>query len=150
MVQQPDANQKIGESLERLGVLFRNIDSPSQQAVMLETLIENIPDGIVVTDRRGHITYVNKSIAEILGYHPSELMDQYVGLIIAPEDREAHSKAFHNFVGGLQQDALARSGQGHGMALRKNGALVPVSSKIYGYFSGDEVLVIAFFSPVQR
>jgi two-component system sporulation sensor kinase A len=41
---------------------------------LLEKVVDNVADAIVITDKRGLITFYNKGAAEIFGHHPSDIL----------------------------------------------------------------------------
>ncbi|HDR15940.1 MAG TPA: PAS domain S-box protein [Desulfobacteraceae bacterium] len=55
----------------------------------LENIMESSVDGIVTTDLKGHITYVNRAMEEILQYEREELLGRHVSSIYVRGIREA-------------------------------------------------------------
>ena len=45
---------------------------------LLEKVVDNIGDAIVMTDKKGLITFYNKGAAEIFGHHPSDMLGKPV------------------------------------------------------------------------
>ncbi len=45
---------------------------------LLEKVVDNMADAIVMTDRKGLITFYNKGAAEIFGHHPSDILGKPV------------------------------------------------------------------------
>lgn len=50
-----------------------------------EGIIQNMSDGIVVTDAAGQITFVNMGLAAMLGYAPEDLLGRLWSELVAPE-----------------------------------------------------------------
>lgn len=50
-----------------------------------EGLIQNLAEGIVVTDTDNYITFVNPALATLLGYAPQELVGQHWTAIVPPD-----------------------------------------------------------------
>lgn len=45
---------------------------------LLEKVVDNVADAIVITDKKGLITFFNKGAAEIFGHHPSDILGKSV------------------------------------------------------------------------
>jgi PAS domain S-box-containing protein len=56
------------------------------------SLLEFVPDAIVIADQGGHIVYANRMTAELFGYDRSELVGQPVEMLLPPRFREAHER----------------------------------------------------------
>ncbi len=59
-------------------------DEASLQAAALHTLStpDNMLDGVLTIDRRGHIESVNKAAIKLFGYTPDELLGRSVGMLL--------------------------------------------------------------------
>ncbi len=51
-----------------------------------EALVENSMDGVIIISAEGNTTYVSKSLENILGYSPKELMDMDFRELVHPDD----------------------------------------------------------------
>jgi len=56
------------------------------------SLLEFVPDAIVIADRGGRIVYVNRMTAELFGYESSELVGHAVEMLLPARFREAHER----------------------------------------------------------
>jgi PAS domain S-box-containing protein len=45
---------------------------------LLEKVLDNMADGVVITDKKGLITFYNEGAAEIFGHHPSDILGKPV------------------------------------------------------------------------
>ena len=61
-----------------------------QELQKYETIVETVEDGIYVLDEDGHLTMVNQSFADMLGYSPKELEGAHAADIV---DKEVHQSA---------------------------------------------------------
>jgi PAS domain S-box-containing protein len=50
-----------------------------------ENIVQSMEEGILLEDGGGHITFVNRRMAELLGYNPEELTGQHWKTIVSPE-----------------------------------------------------------------
>ncbi len=76
--------------------------------------VESSPDGLVMGDLKGRITYVNKAFAGMFGYSREELMGKEISSIYPDEQKPTLKKAIEG------------SWSGELVARRKNGELFPV------------------------
>jgi PAS domain S-box-containing protein len=65
-----------------------------------EALVQDLAEGIVVTDPDGLITFLNPALAKLLGYPPEELLNRNWSAIVPPDQRS------------IVEQALARRRQG--------------------------------------
>ncbi|NWG18418.1 MAG: PAS domain-containing sensor histidine kinase [Chloroflexi bacterium] len=86
----------------------------------LETILDNLVDGIITFDRRGLIETINPAGAAIFGYQPSELIGQPIQCLMVELDQQHNERALMNFVekiGRLGDEITGR---------RKDGTLFPI------------------------
>ena len=71
-------------------------------------------EGILLEDKRGNITFVNRKTAELLGYTAEELSGKHVMTIVAPEAKEVveqeMAKRPHGAAGHYETILLAKDG----------------------------------------
>jgi PAS domain S-box-containing protein len=58
-----------------------------ERLLLLEALVEQIPDAVLVADSRGVLVEVNASACQLLGYNQEELTGKSISDLIAPEDQ---------------------------------------------------------------
>ena len=104
-------------------------------------LLDAMPNGMVVTDEAGVITFVNSEIEKMFGYTREELSGRGVEVLIPERFRAGHPDLRDRFVKSPQPRPL---GQGHDLfALRKNATEFPVEIGLNPFRSGDRLLVVA-------
>lgn len=59
-------------------------------------IVNNSPDIIFILDNKGHFSFVNSKIENLLNYSRSELLGQHIASIVAEEDREKANYFFSN------------------------------------------------------
>ena len=84
-----------------------------------ESIVQNMTEGIVMTDVAGRITFANPALATMLGYAPEELIDQLWQIFVPPAQQ------------AIAQDADARRAAGQSDRYeielqRSDGALIAV------------------------
>ena len=55
----------------------------------LENIMESSVDGIVTTDLKGKITYLNRAMEEMLGYQKAELLGNHISILYVRGIQEA-------------------------------------------------------------
>jgi PAS domain S-box-containing protein len=74
--------------------------NPEEELLRLSSVIDNISEGITVTNLRGRITYVNKAVTKRLGYEKKELIGKNPTVFIAPKDLPRFHAQAHEIVSG--------------------------------------------------
>ena len=78
----------------------------SQSDARLHSVLDSVPDAILTIDERGMIWSANPATSSILGYKPSSIIGQSIGILVPERDREKWmlrlvtslgSGSFHNF-----------------------------------------------------
>src|SRR5207244_6626567 len=80
-----------------IGVLrdMRELDKARAYA---ESLIENAPDPVFVSDLEGKILQANDAVFALLGFRPDELIEQSLSRIISPEETREFPAALREVV----------------------------------------------------
>jgi PAS domain S-box-containing protein len=110
-------------------------------------VMDSSPVGAVVCDSRGNITAVNKTLADMLGYKPAELLGKPSSLLVADAFRKTHveymAKAPQKFT------AQTREVKSHfdGDAKKKDGTSLHVSIFCRGFMVDGAPEFVAFIRP---
>jgi len=72
----------LKDHLQQFQVMFENLPYGA-----FRRFIDNANEGVGMTDRECRITYVNESLARMLGYEPGELIGMPVSDLLSPEER---------------------------------------------------------------
>ncbi|HEX7096095.1 MAG TPA: PAS domain S-box protein, partial [Acidimicrobiales bacterium] len=117
------------------------LDELKLDEVLAGSLLEQVPDGLMVTDEHGRIRLVNSGLEEMFGYDRAELLGEHVELLV-PESARAPHRAHR-----LRYRASPhRRPMGAGLQLegrRKDGSTFPVDVSLNPIRLGDEVHTIA-------
>lgn len=98
-------------------------------AVFAETLITNMPDAVVYSDRGGAIRYWNSAAERMFGHTATEAIDQSLDMIIPEGLRARHWTGYHETM------RTGRTSYGDGQtlavpAIRKDGTRLSVAFTI--------------------
>jgi PAS domain S-box-containing protein/diguanylate cyclase (GGDEF)-like protein len=88
-------------------------------------LLDILPDGIVMVDGYGHISFVNPALGTLLGYTPLEVLGKPLSMLLPPEYRKAHEAQIARY----RRDGVPKMMGSRPVlhAQHRNGRLVPVS-----------------------
>jgi PAS domain S-box-containing protein len=86
-----------GNVIGAIGVLrdMRELDKARAYA---ESLIENAPDPVFVSDLEGKILQANEAVSELLGFRKDEVVEQSVSRFISPEETREFTAALREVV----------------------------------------------------
>ena len=104
-----------------------------------ETLLANMPDAIVYSDRDGAIRYWNTGAARMFGYPGEEAIGQSLDLIIPEGLRERHWEGYRE----TMRTGRTRYGDGQILsvpALRRDGERISVAFTIVPFTDNDGAL----------
>jgi PAS domain S-box-containing protein len=106
-----------------------------------QTILDFLPDAVIVTDTEGIITSVNARTEELFGYSSNELLGKPVDLLVADELRDHHRSLRQAYYTNLTVRPM-----GVGLPLRgqrKDGSSFPVEVSLSPYAMPDGVLIIS-------
>ena len=78
-----DEIELLQEMADDLAYALVSLDARRQQLI-LQTAIETMHDGLLITDTRGRIVYANPTIAEMVSYQPDEIVGKNVLSFLPP------------------------------------------------------------------
>jgi PAS domain S-box-containing protein len=94
-----------GSVIGAIGILrdMRELDKARAYA---ESLIENAPDPVFVSDLEGKILQANDAVSQLLGFRPDELVEQSLSQFISAEETREFTAALREVVAnGVTRDA---------------------------------------------
>ncbi len=101
----------------------------------LRTLFETAVDAIVTIDQAGLIEGVNVVVKRILGYEPSELVGQHVGVLMPSRHRERLEQYLRHYPNDPSAKLIAATQEA--VAVRKDGTEFPVEMSVSEMRLGD-------------
>ncbi|MBF0356328.1 MAG: PAS domain S-box protein [Alphaproteobacteria bacterium] len=101
-----------------------NKRSKAQAEVHLKAILETVGDGVVISDLKGVILDVNKSIESMFGFSREELLGQPMTILMAPKEASKHGQYVEQYKETGQRRVIGRGREE--VAKRKNGELFPI------------------------
>ena len=103
-------------------------------------IVENTTEGISVADSNFCITFVNRQMAEMLGYDPDEMLGRSVLDFVFPEDVEQKRQSFERRRAGLRERYEDRFRHKDGSAVSVQIGSTPIFN-VSGEFGGALVMI---------
>ena len=104
-------------------------------------LFEAAPNGMIVTDHDGVITFVNRQVEKLFGYWRGELIGRSVEVLVPERFQGAHPSLRAQFAKQPETRAMGAGRDLYG--LRKNKTEFPVEIGLNPFRSGGRLLVVA-------
>jgi PAS domain S-box-containing protein len=86
-----------GNVIGAIGVL-RDMRELEKERAYAESLIENAPDPVFVSDLEGKILQANDAVSELLGFRKDEVVEQSLSRFISPEETQEFTAAVREVV----------------------------------------------------
>lgn len=126
--------------MQTLG-LGDNSPSIREKESKLRTVIESVPNGIIMINGSGKIILANSELEKMFGYDRDELLDKQIEDLVPSRFRAKHPGYRENFA---QSPSKRQMGAGRDLAgLRKDGTEIPVEIGLNHIQAGDGVFMIA-------
>lgn len=108
---------------------------------LVRTVLDSVPDAMVIIDPSGSIVFANHQVSELFGYEASEIKGQSVEILLPERFRQRHLTHRRNYT---QNVRIRPMGVGLDLfALRKDGTEFPVEISLSPMASKGELLVVA-------
>jgi PAS domain S-box-containing protein len=124
-----------GRVIGAIGIL-RDMRELGKARAYAESLIQNAPDPVFVSDLEGKILQANDAVSELLGFQPDELIEQSLSKFISPEETREFTAALREVVAkGVTRNARLnpRSASGEVISTTLNAsALRDPSGRVIG------------------
>jgi diguanylate cyclase (GGDEF)-like protein/PAS domain S-box-containing protein len=118
--------------IDEIATLIHAMDGMHEQVqsrqIRLESILENISDGIITIDETGRIETFNKAAQALFGYSRDEAIGQPVTLLMPAQVGEHHQHYLEQYKHVGIRHAIDR--ERDEVARRKNGTLFPMSIKV--------------------
>lgn len=117
------------------------LDELELDEVLTRTLLEQVPDGLMITDENGRIRLVNNTLEEMFGYDRAEILGAYIEALVPENVRARHRAHRVRFRASPHRRPMGQDLELEGR--RKDGSTFPVDVSLSPLRVGDEVLTIA-------
>jgi PAS domain S-box-containing protein len=116
--------------------------------VRLQSILENISDGIITIDENGIIETFNEAAQQLFGYSFEEAFGQSVTLLMPDAMKDSHSGYMDNYKRQGIRHAIDREREE--VAQRKDGSHFPMSIKVKEMVIDDKRYFIAVVSDISE
>ncbi|MGI0118980.1 PAS domain S-box protein [Zooshikella sp. RANM57] len=115
---------------------------------MVHLAVEASPNGMILTNKQGHILLVNKTTEALFGYQREELIDQPIDILIPERHRENHPQLLQTYF----NDPKARP-MGLGLnlfGLHKSGKEIPIEIGLNPIQADEDIYVLAAIVDIRK
>jgi|GEM_PF-1582135 len=132
---------KMSKSMsESKGPLNQNQEIGYVSEDMLRMIVESAPNGMLMTDEKGKILYLNPQIEKMFGYSKSELLGQHVEELVPQRYSESHATYRKKYIAEPEARVM---GNGRDLfAQHKDGTEIPVEIGLNPVKTEQGVIVI--------
>ena len=122
-------------------VPLNELDEQGRQ-LHFQSILDSVPDAMIVTDESGAMLAVSKAAVNLFGYTQQDMLGEPVNMLMAGRDRANHDNYIGNYLstGKRQIIGIGRVV----MAAKADGTLFPIDLKIGEARIGDHFLFTAF------
>ena len=111
------------------------------EALLSPTLLEAIPDAMVVINQDGIVVQINSQTEDLFGHTREELIGQKIEILVPERQRQTHH---HHRDGFAQQPRIRRMGAGLDLyGRRRDGSEFPVEISLSPVSTGNGTLVLS-------
>lgn len=115
--------------------------APGLDDVVVRTVIEGSPDGLLISDHQGRILFANTALSDMTGWPPDELVGQPIEVLVPEDVRGRHAQHRTSY---QESPSVRPMGQGLQLAARRrDGSLLHVEISLSPVASADGVLTVA-------
>lgn len=131
----------MSETPKTFKVPLHQLDAPAHQ-LHFESILDSVPDAMVVTDESGTILAFSRAAEKLFGYTAADMIGQPVNRLMAGRDRANHGSYIGNYMRTGERQII---GKGRVViAARADGSLFPIDLKIGEAKIGEHFLFTAF------
>jgi diguanylate cyclase (GGDEF)-like protein/PAS domain S-box-containing protein len=114
----------------------------------LFAVVNAAPDGVLVSDARNQVVFVNDRLLELSGYERSELVGERVEKLVPDRHRELHARQSAAFLGNPHVRLMGEARDI--VLLRKAGSEIPVEISLSPMRIDGTVLMVAIVRDVSK
>ncbi len=122
--------------------------APLRSTALLEAIIESAPVALIVSDRAGIMTLVNREAEIMFAYTRDELIGASIDLLLPAALRHGHPALRASF---LARPIDRKMGQGRALSgMRSNGTMVPIEVGLTPIMLDDQLYVLSVIADVTE
>ncbi len=115
---------------------------PAQSQAVLRTILDTVPDALIVIGEDGHITSFSQAAVHMFGYEEAEVLGKNVNMLMPSPHREAHDGFMQHYLDTGEKHII---GIGRAVeALKKDGTIFPIHLEVGEAVVGDHRLFTGF------
>ncbi|MBI3546952.1 MAG: EAL domain-containing protein [Gammaproteobacteria bacterium] len=115
----------------------------------LETILDNVAEGIITFDQGGNIQSINRAGEKLFGYSQVEVIGHPISILIPPPNIiDAREGYLHHFMRTEIQRLIGHEGEVTGR--HKDGARFPMALKVSEIKLGDDVVYTALAADISE
>jgi len=111
-------------------------------AVLLRSILETVPDALIVIDDHGLILSFSKAAEALFGYAPNEVIGRNLSMLMPSPDREQHDGYLARYRETGRPHIIG--GNRRVLGLRKDGTVFPHTLRVGEAFGGGQRLFTGF------
>lgn len=120
---------------------FETLDAPALQ-LHFESILDSVPDAMVVTDEAGIILAFSRAAEKLFGYLAADMTGQPVARLMTGRDRANHDSYIGSYLRTGERQIIGRGRVV--MAARADGTVFPIDLKVGEARIGERFLFTAF------
>lgn len=125
---------------EDIGARRETMDVLKQQETRLRTVLETVPDAIIVIDQGGHIQSFSSAAERQFGYKADEVIGKNVSILMPAPYREEHDGYMHRYQKTHEKRIIGIGREVFGQ--RKDGSVFPMYLSVgEGKLEGESIYV---------
>ena len=114
----------------------------------LQTVLDNVGEGIITFDRDGHIEGFNKAAERLFGRTEQEVLNKSLGMLISADQRERREGYFDHFLRNELNQLIGREGELLGR--HKDDTTFPMAIKINRMMLQGRELYVALVADISE
>lgn len=113
------------------------------------TMIDAIPDGMLLVDRQGRILRANAALQHMSGYSEKQMVGQTVDIFLPPDMRAAHAPMMRRYFGSPSQRSMGQKDSTLRLH-RRDGRAIPIDVSLSPCQLEDQDAVLAFVRDLSQ
>lgn len=113
------------------------------------TMIDAIPDGMLLVNKRGSILRANAALQHMSGYTEAQMVGQTVDIFLPPDMRATHASMMRRYFSSPSQRTMGQKGSTLRLH-RRDGRAIPIDVSLSPCQLDDQDAVLAFVRDLSQ